>query len=115
MFDKDEKDCQCGNHEHGHDCDCENEECESNTITLDMEDGTQKDFMVLDIVEHEGKKYVALAEVDSMEYDILSMTVKDENVELNIIEDDEEFNLVATKFEELFAQDPNDDEDEEEE
>ena len=83
-------------------CDCDNEECNCNTITLDMEDGTQKDFIVLDVIEHEGKQYIALAEVDSMEYDIMSWEVDGENVELSVIEDDAEFNAVAAKFEELF-------------
>lgn len=120
MFDKDEKDCNCNCDEEttkGHDnCDCDDEncdcDCDSNTITLDMEDGTQKDFNVLDIVELDSKKYIALAEVDSMEYDILRMEVMDDTVELSIIEDEVEFDKVAAKFDELFALE--DDEEEEE-
>lgn len=84
-------------------CDCDNEECNCNTITLDMEDGTQKDFIVLDVIEHEGKQYIALAEVDSMEYDIMSMAVVDDNVELSVIEDDDEFETVAALFDEHFS------------
>ncbi len=117
-----EKDINGHNHEeqvHDHDCDCGNGDCDcangdSNLITLDMEDGTQKDFLVLDILEHEGQKYIALAEVDSNEYDILAMTVVGENVEMNIIEDDDEFNAVAAKFEELFSGTGDDDDDDEE-
>ena len=105
MTDKEIKGCNCGEECGDADvpCDCENEDCDSNVITLDMEDGTQKDFLVLDIIEHEGKQYIALAEVDSMEYDIMSMAVIDENVELSVIEDDEEFNAVAAKFDEHFS------------
>ncbi len=104
MTDKEKKDCNCGeecndNHEH---CDCEGEECDCNTITLEMEDGTEKDFVILDVLSHEGKEYMALAEVDSMEYDIMSFEADSENVNLSVIEDDEEFNTVAAKFEELF-------------
>ena len=77
-----------------------------------MEDGTQKDFLVLDTLEHEGKNYIALADVETMEYDILNMTLVGETVELNVIEDDAEFEAVAAKFDELFNLD---DEEEEEE
>ncbi len=82
----------------------ENLENQENIITLDMEDGTQKDFLVLDVIEREGKQYIALAELDSNEYDILSMTVTDDTVELNVIEDDDEFNEIAADFEEHFSQ-----------
>jgi uncharacterized protein YrzB (UPF0473 family) len=109
MTDIEKNGCNCGdNHDH---CECEGEECNCNTITLDMEDGTQKDFMVLDILEHEGKQYIALAEVDSMEYDIMSMVVDGENVELSVIEDDDEFNAVAARFEEQFQSDDEEPED----
>lgn len=110
MIDKETTGCNCGENENG--CDCEHEECDCNTITLDMEDGTQKDFIVLDIIEHEGKQYIALAEVDSQEYDIMAMNVVGENVELNVIEDDDEFNLIAMKFEEHFAMDEEEPEEE---
>jgi hypothetical protein len=77
---------------------------QDNIITLDMEDGSQKDFLVLDVIERKGKQYIALAELDSNEYDILSMTITDDTVELNVIEDDEEFDAVAAEFEEHFSQ-----------
>lgn len=105
MFDKDEKhlqdcqDCDC----HEGECDCENGECESDIITLDMEDGTQKDFHVLEVIEFEGSQYIALAEVDSNEYDILRMDVQGETVELAVIDDDELFEKVAQKFDEVFS------------
>lgn len=100
MTDKEKQACNCGE-EHDHDCgdDCD---CESNTITLDMEDGTTKDFVVLNVLEHEGQQYVALAEEDSEEYDILRYVEVDEQLELSIIEDDVEYNTVADMFDELF-------------
>lgn len=93
------KNCNC----EGDSCECE-ESCdaESNIITLDMEDGSQKDFMVLDIVNHEGAKYVALAEVGAMEYDILRFEEAEEELELSIIEDDDEYNKIAELFTERF-------------
>lgn len=106
MTDKETKNCGCQDDcaDHPGECDCTGEECNCNTITLDMEDGTQKDFIVLDILEHEGKQYIALAEIDSMEYDIMSMVIGEENVELSVIEDDAEFDAVAARFEELLSQ-----------
>jgi hypothetical protein len=98
MFFEEDKHCNCDcGDEHVHeagDCNCDDEncDCDCNTITLDMEDGTQKDFTVLDILE-----------VDSSEYDILGMEVTDETVSLTVIEDDAEFDAVAAKFEELFS------------
>lgn len=113
-----EKDLQnSGSAEHDKDCDCEHDDCNCNTVTLEMEDGTTQDFMVLDIIEHDGNRYIALAEVDSMEYDIMGFKEVGENVELTVIEEDEEFDMVAKLFEEHFAQadDEDDDEDDEEE
>ncbi len=100
MTDKEKQNCNCGEH-HDHECgdDCD---CESNTITLEMEDGTSKDFTILNILEHNGQQYVALAEEDSAEYDILRFVEVDDNLELSIIEDDAEYNAVADKFDELF-------------
>ena len=113
MTDKEKNGCKCGEDCHEHDglCDCENEECDCNPITIEMDDGSSKDFIVLDVLTHEGKQYIALAEVDSMEYDIMSWEVEGENVELSVIEDDDEFNAVAAKFEELFKSDNEEPED----
>jgi uncharacterized protein YrzB (UPF0473 family) len=99
-------------HEHEEHC-CEGEDCtcgehESNIITLDMEDGSQKDFEVLQIINHEGKNYIALAELDSAEYDILRFEEVEDSVELSIIEEDEEFDAVAAIFDDLFnSEDPD--------
>jgi len=101
MTDKEKQACNCGeNHDHDCDDDCD---CESNTITLDMEDGTQKDFTILNILEYNGSQYVALAEEDSEEYDILRFIEVEDSLELSIIEDDAEYNAVAEKFDDLFS------------
>lgn len=96
--------CNCDG-EHEHDCEC-GDDCDSNIITLDMEDGTTKDYHILNILEYEGKQYVALSELDSDEYDILRYEMledDEEQVALSIIEDDAEYNAVANKFDELFS------------
>ncbi len=102
MTDKEKQACNCGE-EHDHDCCDDDCNCESNVITLDMEDGTKKDFQVLNIIEHEGKQYVALSEMDSVEYDILRFEEVDDQLELSIIEDDAEYNAVADLFDEIFS------------
>ena len=101
MTDKEIKDCSCDVHE---DCDCTDECCaESNVITLELEDGP-RDFEILSSLEHEGKTYLALSEVDSLEYDIFLMTEDGESVELSYVEDDDTYNAVADKFEEMFGE-----------
>lgn len=108
---EDKKNGCIGSEDHIHNCNCEGEDCscedncssESDIITLDMEDGTQKDFQVLDILEHDGKQYVALSELDSLEYDILGMIEVDGSYELTVIEDDAEYDAIAAKFDEHFA------------
>lgn len=106
-----EEDCNCDHdHECGDDCECEHDHEESSTITLEMEDGTSKDFTILAMLEHKDKKFIALSEVDTMEYDILQLEYADEEAELSEIEDDALFEEVAAKFDEMFQE-----EDEEEE
>lgn len=76
------------------------------TITLQMNDGTPQEFNILNTLEHNGKQYVALSELDSEEYDILRFEEvgdDEDNIALSIIEDDEEYNTVADRFDELFA------------
>ncbi|MCD8479468.1 MAG: DUF1292 domain-containing protein [Candidatus Cloacimonetes bacterium] len=97
--------------EHVHDCNCEGEDCscedhceaETNIITLDMEDGSQKDFEVLQIINHEGKNYVALAEPDSDTYDVLRFEEVDDALELSIVDDDEEYKAVTEIFNDIFS------------
>lgn len=97
--------------EHVHDCEDDDCTCnghESNIITLDMEDGSQKDFEVLQIISHEEKNYIALAELDAEEYDILRFDEVEDAMELSIIEDDEEYNVIAAIFDDLFnSEDPD--------
>lgn len=94
----------------GDDCDCGSHSDDENIITLDMEDGSKQDFLMLGVIEYEGKQYIALAEVGSNEYDILQMDVQEETVELNVIEDDELFMKVADAFEEQLFMGEEDDE-----
>ncbi len=128
MKDLEKNDCNCGE-----DCDCEGHEHdnhnaegqeeileinpfqgeeEANVIQLEMDDGTMQDFILLGTLEHNGKQYVALAEVGSNEYDILGWELEDDFVNLSVIEDDNEFNEVADLFHEYLQGDYEEEEDE---
>ncbi|MCB5288207.1 MAG: DUF1292 domain-containing protein [Candidatus Cloacimonetes bacterium] len=70
----------------------------SSVITLEMEDGSEKDFVALETLQHEGVNYIALSEVNSMDYDVLRFVEMDEVMELSIIEDDDEYELITDLF-----------------
>ncbi|MCB5245060.1 MAG: DUF1292 domain-containing protein [Candidatus Cloacimonadaceae bacterium] len=83
--------------------DLEGEDYSDNYLTLEMEDGTKQDFIVLDIFEYQGSEYIALADKDSLQYDILSMNhINDEEVDLEFIDDENKFNEIADWFEKLY-------------
>ena len=98
----------------GDDCACMDDD-NSRIITLDMEDGSQKDFVALDILTHEGQNYIALSEVGSMEYDVLRFVEVDDSLELSIIDDDEEYEQIADVFTKHFEKLAGEEEDEDEE
>lgn len=85
----------------------ENEELnEAPVFTLtDEETGASEDFELLAEAEIDGKLYYALAAVadpDSEEYVILSVTEDEEGYTLETIEDDDEFERVEDYFNDLF-------------
>jgi uncharacterized protein YrzB (UPF0473 family) len=86
-------------------CNCEDEncDCEVDTITLELEDGTSEDFIILDTVEHKGKNYIALAPQEGEEYFIYGFKEEGENVEFFSVDDDKEFDEVGKIFEDRFA------------
>ncbi|HNX02507.1 MAG: DUF1292 domain-containing protein [Candidatus Cloacimonas sp.] len=91
--------------EEEHICDDECEcECDDNVITLETQDGTKKNFVLLGKVENEGKLYLALVEEGDNLYEILQLTNNDEEILLTEIEDEEEFTKIANMFEAQFAQ-----------
>ncbi|HOD17405.1 MAG TPA: DUF1292 domain-containing protein [Candidatus Cloacimonadota bacterium] len=88
---------------HNHACNCEDEEPEIDTITLELEDGSKQEFLILDTVEFNEKYYIALAPVDSDEYFIYGFRDAGEHTEFFSIEDEQEFDSVADIFEKRFA------------
>jgi len=104
MSDKEKTNCNCNCDENTPDCTCEDDNCDCgcDTLTFEMEDGTTKEFQILEIIEHEGIKYVALAEPEGEEYYIMEMEEQDENLEFSFVEDDDLYNTIVAKFEEIF-------------
>ena len=81
-------------------------------ITLEMEDGSEEECVVLDIFEVNGKEYIALApaepDEDEEESDVYFYAyAEDGDGEpiLSDIEDDDEFEAVCDRFDEILDED----------
>ena len=103
-------------HEHDENCDCgcghDHEEEGYETITLTLDDDSEMVCIVLGIFECEGNDYIALLPEDEEDGEDVFIykykEVNEEEVELDVIESEEEFEKVSKNFEEIF-----DDEEEE--
>ena len=85
----------------------ENEELEEGMVpvyTLTDDEGNEQDFELLAEADIEGKLYYALAPLDeeSEEYVILSVTEDGDELFLETIEDDDEFEKAEDYFNDLF-------------
>ena len=91
----------------------ENEEMdEFDTVTLEMEDGSEVEFAILDEFDMDTEKFVLLSEIegDSISTDpermLFMKAIADESCEedeviLNVIEDPEQYNAVGEFYAEL--------------
>lgn len=91
----------------------ENEEMdEFDTVTLEMEDGSEVEFAILDEFDMDTEKFVLLSEIegDSISSDpermLFMKAIADESCEedeviLNVIEDQEQYNAVVEFYAEL--------------
>ena len=100
-------DCGCG-HDHNHEYDY---------ITLSLDDDTELECAVMGIFEVEDKEYIALLPLgdEEEEEDVLLYQYKeisDEEFELALIEEEEEFELVSEAFYALYTDEDEIDEDE---
>ena len=99
------KNCGCsGEHNHGdcgENCGC-NHEHEDAYMYITLETGEELKCIVLGVFEVEGQEYIALGPEDGE--DAFVYRYKEVNNEpiLENIEDDEEYDVVANAFEELF-------------
>ena len=91
----------------------ENEEMdEFDTVTLEMEDGSEVEFAILDEFDMDTEKFVLLSEIegDSISSDpermlfmkaIADESCEEDDVILNVIEDPEQYNAVVEFYAEL--------------
>ena len=92
------------------------------TIELELEDGTIEECEILDILEVDGKSYIALLPMEGNEYYVYECKATDEeNCEIINIEDDAVHEKVIKAFEEYYSEeyddedyDDDDDDDDEE-
>ncbi|HIZ80293.1 MAG TPA: DUF1292 domain-containing protein [Candidatus Lachnoclostridium stercorigallinarum] len=82
------------------------EPSEEMTVTLTLDDGSQLECVILTIFEAGGRDYIALLPMDGEDADegevyLYRYTEIDGNPDLQNIEDDEEYEIVADAFDEL--------------
>ena len=83
----------------------DNDEMEHiHTVELELEDGTIEECEVLDIIEVEGKSYVALLPLDKDEYYVYGVQEDGEDIEILNIENEEEYEKAVRAFEEYFEE-----------
>ena len=105
----------------------ENQEKDIQILTLQDEDGNNKDFEIVDEVEYEGQKYCALLpyyaedDLDNIDEDdngdteilIMKSVIDGDDEYVETIDDDDLFDTVAALFDarmdEQFPEDENDD------
>ena len=102
--------CGCGEHEHthaDHECGCHGEEESVIYVTFEDED-QEVPCSVLDIFECDGREYIALVPQDEVENadeaEVLFYRFSEdgEEVKLDEVETDEEWEKVAALFDEIF-------------
>jgi len=89
--------CGCNDHDHDH-----NDADE--TITLTLDDGSEVVCEVLGNFNLEGVDYIALMPEDDDEVLIYRYKQEGDQIALEAIESDEEFNTVSEAFDELFCE-----------
>lgn len=136
MAEENKKECECekngkkccGKHKHdeNHECQCQKEEEvveevedidedlleELDTVVLTLEDDSEIECGILGIFETEGtgKSYIALVDDENEIILYRYEELGEDEIDLQVIEDDQEYELVTKTFEELFVEDEEEDE-----
>lgn len=98
MCDIEYDDCECGHD----DCGCGHEHEEEAKIHLILEDDTEMECTVLGIFEVDGKEYIALLPENDDRVLLYQYNESEGGIELNNIEDDDEFRLVSDVYRDMF-------------
>ncbi len=108
--------CGCGHEHDAHDCGCGHSHDEETLIYVTFEDEDEEvPCAVLDIFECEGREYIALAPAEEVENadeaEVLFYRYSEngEEVKLDDIETDEEWDAVASLFDQNFFADYDED------
>ncbi|MTI67061.1 MAG: DUF1292 domain-containing protein [Firmicutes bacterium] len=104
---KDNKGCNCNhNHDHNHDgCNCDGDNHgHHKVIHLTLEDNSTIDCTVIGEFDVDKKNYIALLTEDERVFIYEYKNKNDKGIELLNIENEDEFNLVSERFNELFNQ-----------
>lgn len=87
------------NHQHDDQCECGHEEhYDEDVIYLTLEDDTELKCHVLGFFELDNKDYIALLPEGEYEVLIFNYVEDEEGIEINNIDDDEEFERVSDYF-----------------
>ena len=95
--------CGCGEE----DCDCD-EEMETMILTLD--DETEVECGVLGVFDVEGKEYIALMSFEDDAVLLYKYSEEGDEVILDSIDDDKEFEKVSNEFYEIYGDEDEDEE-----
>lgn len=100
--DKDKSEgCGCGGHDHDHGdgCGCGGHDHEHHSVTLTLEDDTELNCPIVDAFEINEQQYMALLHpVDETVLLYRFFENEDETIDLETIDEDEEFELVSKTF-----------------
>lgn len=108
---KNEKTCGCGCEGHDHN----EEENDDLYITLEFEDGSEVECLVMDTMTVDGKDYMALLPEGQEEYYIYGYKELEDGIEVINIDDEKEFAKIVQEFQTRFEEEDEEDDDEDEE
>ena len=94
--------CGCGG---GHDHEHEEDVMDLETMFLTLDDDTEMEFGILGVFEVEGlegKEYIALLPLEDETVLLYKYKEVGDEIELNVIEDDDEFDKVSNAFYDMY-------------
>ena len=93
-------------HIHDENCNHDHEDDQIDVIYLTLEDDSELECQIIGIFEVEDKEYIALMPIDQDEVLLYAYKeLEDDEFDLLLIEDEEEFELVSEAFYALYSDD----------
>ncbi|GAA0178730.1 hypothetical protein SH2C18_17310 [Clostridium sediminicola] len=94
----DKHNCNCNEHNHDHDCNCNHESEDMSIMTLILDDDKELKCNVVGIFPCDEREYIALLPMEEEDVLLYRYEENGEEVALNNIEDDAEFEKVSDAF-----------------